>query len=258
MSDQSKVEMPMSPRTAALLQRAATAVFRLAGALPESVPLLRSRAQVDLESQVFGGAPIPMGSVEDITVAGTIPARRYRPRGVARPSALLVYFHGGGFVVGSPDSCDSVFRFLAEHAEVAVLSVDYRLAPEHPFPAAVDDAVAAFRWAVANATALGVDPYRIAVSGDSAGGNLAAVVAQVTAAGPAPAFQLLFFPCTDMATKSRSFALFPEGFFRTEAQIDWYYGHYLPDAATAKDPRASPLLAEHVGGLALSFAGAPR
>jgi acetyl esterase len=129
--------------------------------------------------------------------------------------------------------------------------VDYRLAPEYPFPAAVEDALAAFRFANAETERLGVDPARIAVGGDSAGGNLAAVVAQLAADGdgPAPAFQLLIYPVTDVSEKRDSYRLFRDGYGLTEAEMDWYRDHYLPDEAAALDPRASPLLAPDLAGL---------
>jgi len=132
-----------------------------------------------------------------------------------------------------------------------VLSIAYRLAPEHRFPAAVDDALAAFRWATQEAGSLGVDLWRIAVAGDSAGGNLAAVVAQLATrdGGARPAAQLLIYPVTDLSRKQRSYTLFREGFFLTEREMDWYRGHYLPADTDALDPRASPLLASDVHGL---------
>ena len=225
----------------------------------ETLPLDQARAQVTGEAAVFGGPPIPLPEVTDLTLpgdAGPIPARFYRPEatGAARP-ALLVYFHGGGWVVGSPDTSDSVCRFLAAHAQVAVLSVDYRLAPENPFPAAVHDATAAMRYANSHADELGIDGRAIAVGGDSAGGNLAAVVCQQAAAGhcPMPVFQLLFFPVTDTSAKTRSYELFSDGYFLTEAQMDWYINHYLPDPADRLDPRASPLLAPDLTGLPPSY-----
>jgi len=182
---------------------------------------------------------------------GEIGVRLYQPfaGGVQRP--LLVYYHGGGWVVGDLDTHDGACRFLALQAGVNVLSVDYRLAPEHRFPAAVDDAVAAFRWAVLHAPELASDPARVAVGGDSAGGNLAAVVSQLTArdGGPRPAFQLLIYPVADLSTKHESYRLFREGFFLTEKQMDWYRGHYLSDESAARDPRASPLLAEPLKNL---------
>jgi acetyl esterase len=166
-----------------------------------------------------------------------------------------VYFHGGGWVVCDLDTHDNGCRFLARESGAAVLSVDYRLAPEHPFPAAVEDAFAAFRWAVENAADFGVDPAVIAVGGDSAGGNLAAVVSQLARddEGPAPAFQLLIYPVTDLSTKRLSYELFREGFFLTEPHMDWYRDHYLPDLESARDPRASPLLADDLSNLAPAY-----
>ncbi|MCX4919054.1 alpha/beta hydrolase [Streptomyces sp. NBC_00687] len=224
-----------------------------AGRTFERLPLARGRAQISSEAWIFGD-PIPVGTVRDLAVpgpGGPVPARLYRPDGLDGLSPLLVYFHGGGWVLGDLESADSVCRFLAVHAGLTVLSVDYRLAPEHPFPAGVEDAVAAFRHAVNNAESLGVDPGAIGVGGESAGGNLAAVVSHITHAGPgpAPAFQLMFFPVTDLSTKHPSYGLFSDGFFLTEAQMDWYRGHYLSDPSEALDPRVSPLLADDLGGL---------
>ncbi len=219
----------------------------------EKLSVADARAEVEREATLFGGPPIPVGEVRDLVVpgpAGGIRARLYRPHPDSRPGsgpvALLVYFHGGGWVVGSVDSHDNTCRFLCRHAGVAVLSIDYRRAPDDRFPAAVDDAFAAFRWAAGNAGELGVAPDSVAVGGDSAGGNLAAVVSQLAShdGGARPAFQLLFVPVTDLSAKSRSYTLFREGFYLTEATMDWYRDHYLPGPEAALDPRASPLLAD--------------
>jgi len=224
----------------------------------EKLSVAEARNEVEREATLFGGPPVPVGEVRDIQVpgpGGDLRTRFYRPPAASGPAgapvALLVYFHGGGWVVGSVDSHDNTCRFLCRHAGVAVLSVDYRRAPDDKFPAAVDDALAAFRWAAGHAGELGVAPGAIAVGGDSAGGNLAAVVSQLACrdGGPRPAFQLLFVPVTDLSAKSRSYELFREGFYLTEATMDWYRDHYLPDAEAALDPRASPLLADDVGGL---------
>jgi acetyl esterase len=200
--------------------------------------------------------PIPMARVEALEVpgqAGPIPARFYVPAGLAAgvPAPLLVYFHGGGFVIGDLDTHDGVCRFLAAVAGVPVLSIDYRLAPEHPFPAAVEDAWAGFAWAAANAAALGVDPARIGVGGDSAGGNLAAVVSLLARAGGGemPAMQLLIYPPTDSAGDLPSRRLFAEGFLLTKDDMDIFERCYLPPGSDPSDPRVSVLLAPDLSGL---------
>jgi acetyl esterase len=134
-----------------------------------------------------------------------------------------------------------------------VLSVDYRLAPEHRFPAAADDALTAFKWVRDHAAELGAEPARVAVGGDSAGGNLAAVVAQAMRGGEGPAFQLLFYPWLDLSAKRDSYRLFGQGFFLTEAQIDWYRAHYLGHDGDMSDPRCSPALAENLAGVASAY-----
>ncbi|MCA9610612.1 MAG: alpha/beta hydrolase [Myxococcales bacterium] len=196
----------------------------------------------------------PLHRIEDRTIEGPdrpIPIRVYVPRGGPDPLPAIVYFHGGGFVVGDLDSHDASCRHLCRHAGATVISVDYRLAPEDPFPAAVDDTCAAFRWVVANAAALHLDPARIAVGGDSAGGNLSAVVAQqMRAEGhPLPAWQLLIYPSTDMTGSCESRRTFAEGFFLEEHTIDWFQACYLTSADQATDPRASPLVTRDLEGL---------
>lgn len=214
----------------------------------------QARAEILRSARVFAGSPPPVAVVEDRVLpgpAGPIAARLYVPfaDGARRP--LVVHYHGGGWVIGDLDTHDTACRHLAREADAAVLAIDYRRAPEHRFPAAVDDALAAFRWAAANADALGFDPARVAVAGDSAGGNLAAVIAQLATrdGGPRPAAQLLAYPVTDVSTKHASYRLFADGFLLTERDMDWFRGHYLPDDASARDPRASPLLAEDLRGL---------
>ncbi|MGZ0148857.1 alpha/beta hydrolase [Kribbella sp. WER1] len=164
---------------------------------------------------------------------------------------LLVFFHGGGWVVGDLDTHDAVCRSMAAEAGIRVLSVDYRLAPEAPAPTAAEDAIAAFTWAVDHAEDLGADPALVAVGGDSAGGNLAAVVAQQTVRRdlPRPALQVLLYPAVDLVARRPSRDLFSEGFILTEEDIIWYRDHYTPDPTLRPDPIVSPLRAEDLTGL---------
>jgi acetyl esterase/lipase len=174
--------------------------------------------------------------------AGGVPARLYRPSD-DDDLGLLVYFHGGGWVVGDLETHDSTCRALAAESGHAVLSVDYRLAPEHAFPAAFDDAVAAMRWASSRAKEVGCDPDKLAIGGDSAGGNLAAAVTQ-QAAVPLR-FQLLVYPVTDARCNTKSYADYADGPYLTRASMDWYIAHYLSGGeGGADDPRVSPLLGD--------------
>jgi acetyl esterase len=193
------------------------------------------------------------------TPAGPLPLRLYTPPALAGVAAapLLLYLHGGGWVIGDLDTHDTACRELALGAAARVLSVHYRLAPEHPFPAAFDDAVAALAWVRAHAAEIGVDPARIAVGGDSAGGNLAAALAladrDARTAGrvPAPAlcFQLLIYPATDMRAVAPSHTHNGQGYSLTRESLAYYRGHYVPEPARWTDWRASPLLAASLAGL---------
>ena len=191
----------------------------------------------------------------DGPLAARLYSRPHEDRARATPPPLLLFLHGGGFVFGDVDTHDAPCRLFCHHAELDVLSVEYRLAPESPFPAAVDDARAALRWAHARAAELGVDPARIVIGGDSAGGNLAAVVSQlaVTDGGPAPVAQLLLYPATDRLSAWKSVKDFASGFFLTSDSIDWYYEQYVPEAKRLsgdRDPRVNPLHATDLRGLA--------
>jgi acetyl esterase len=195
-----------------------------------------------------------LSAVRDLQVdgaAGPLRARHYAPIPSGRPEPLIVFFHGGGFVLGDVDSHDVPCRLLAHHAGAHVVSVDYRLAPEHPFPAAVEDARAALRWAHAHAAALGADERRVAVSGDSAGGNLAAAAASLAAqdGGPEPVLQVLIYPATDFAGRSRSHELFEQGFLLIREDMDWFAEQYA-GAVDSTDPRLSVLGADGLEGLA--------
>jgi acetyl esterase len=207
------------------------------------LPVPDAREALDREALAVRGRLWPVAEVRELE-AGERPARLYVPE--TPRGGLLVYFHGGGWVLGSLDSHEQTCRFLAAEGGASVLSVDYRLAPESKFPAAVEDALAAFEWARDHAHELGADPERLAVGGDSAGGNIGAVVARV--ASPVPALALLIYPVCDLSTKHDSYGLFRERFLLTERSMDWYRSHYLPDDEAGRDPRASPLLADDLSG----------
>ena len=207
------------------------------------------RERIDLE-------PVPVARVEDRVIdsaAGALPVRVYEPRrdaGAQLP--LLIYFHGGGFVIGNLDSHDSLCRRLADGAGCVAMSVDYRLAPEHRFPAAAEDAAAALDWAAENAAALGGDGERFAVAGDSAGGTLAAVAAQH--ARDRGAFdlraQVLVYPALDPVGRHESGAAFADVFPIDKPTTDWFYRHYFGDGPAPDDPRAAPGRVADLAGLA--------
>ena len=244
----------LAPDTQALLglARLSGADSFLEGRTPQ-----QARALVRRQALVASARPpIPMASVRDLSLpgpAGPLPARHYVPFAAAPREAapLLLFFHGGGWVIGDLDTHDGVCRFLADAAGTAVLAVDYRLAPEHPFPAAVEDAWAAFEWAVAHAEELGCDPARIAVGGDSAGGNLAAVTSLLArdGGGPAPAMQLLIYPPTDSSGSMPSRRRFAHGFMLTEGEMAAFQRAYLPPGTDEHDPRVSIIEVPDLRGL---------
>jgi acetyl esterase len=224
-----------------------------APALEELTPA-EARARVAHDAHVFEGPKVQIPEVRDLDLAGAeapLAARLYVPDPADTPGPLIVYFHGGGFVVGDLDTHDNTCRMLARRSEARVLAIGYRLAPEARFPAPLDDCLTGFRFAVEHHRDLGVDPERIGVAGDSAGGNLATGVARLvrTESRGAPAFQLLFYPWLDLAHKRRSYQLFGEGFYLTESDLDWYRGHYLAQDEDALDPRCSPLRADDLDRL---------
>lgn len=213
----------------------------------EELSVPAAREETVARALATRGAMEPVARVEDLGVpgpAGLMNARLYVPEEAS--DGVLVYFHGGGFVIGDLVTCESVCRFLACHAGVRVLAVDYRMGPDHLFPAAVEDATAALEWARENAGRLGADRARVAVGGDSAGGNLATVAARLS---PPAAFQLLIYPVCDFSEKRGSYASFRDGFLLSEVEMDWFRDHYLPDVAARSDPRASPLLADDLSVL---------
>ena len=199
--------------------------------------------------------PPPVGEVRDLQAEGpqgAIPLRLYRPAGAgAGALPVLVYFHGGGWVIGDLETHGVVCRTLCAGSGCAVVAVDYRMGPEHRFPAAVDDTHAAVRWVRAQGAALGLDGSRLAIGGDSAGGNLAAVTAiAMRQAGEAPArLQLLIYPATDMRAVAPSHTTNGQGYVLTSDTIAWFRGHYIADAAQWADWRASPLLADDLSHL---------
>ena len=209
------------------------------------------------ERRFFSQPDAPeMASVRDLKVAGPggdIAVRIYRPAGSAADAILpvLVYYHGGGWVIGDLDTHDVLCRELANGAAICVIAVDYRMGPEHRFPAAVDDCMTATRWVAREAAALAIDPARLAVGGDSAGGNLAAVVAIIArdAGDLAVAYQLLIYPATDQRRQHPSHATNGAGYLLTSDTMTYFHDHYLVDARSDQDWRASPLLAEDLSRL---------
>ncbi len=188
--------------------------------------------------------PPPIDTVRTLTAEGPhgpIPLRLYRHGEGSSPRPVLVYFHGGGWVIGDLDTHDTLCRQLALASDCVVVSVDYRMGPEHPFPAAVDDACAATRWVAAQAPTLGLDATRLAVGGDSAGGDLAAVVSLALRGELPLAFQLLIYPATDQHRTHESHRRNAQGYLLTTDTMTWFHDHYIADPAHDDDWRASPL-----------------
>ncbi len=213
--------------------------------------VVAGRARYRRETLAFRGPMTKVAAAHDLAIegpGGPLRARHYAPDdGKAAP--LTVYFHGGGFVIGDLDTHDEPCRILCRYAGVHVLSVEYRLAPEHPFPAGLEDAAAALAWAQANAATLGADPSRISIGGDSAGANLSAVVSRLTSRGEPPLAQLLIYPPTDGYTPRRSYELFGEGFFLSMKDRNAFGRYYAGPAPREPDARQSPLRASDLSNL---------
>ena len=195
----------------------------------------------------------PVSTIENRSIpgpAGDLPVRVYRPA-ASGPLPALVFYHGGGWVVGDLEYQDIACRYLANHAPCVVVSVDYRLAPEHKFPAAPEDCYAAARWVAEHGASIGADPSRIAVGGDSAGGNLAAAVALMARdrGGPRLVHQLLVYPVTDHNLETGSYLANAEGYMLTRESMRWFWDHYIRTAADGSDPIASPLRASDLRSL---------
>lgn len=240
--------MPLDPQVRRLLE------IRAAADLPPAHTLSPAEARAATKARIAQAAlpPPPVAAVEDRAIAGpggALPLRVYRPSGDAVLPAL-VYLHGGGWVICDLDTHDNFCRALSNAAGCVVASVGYRLAPEHPFPSALDDADAAHRFVVDEAAALGLDPARIGVAGDSAGGNLAAALClrRRRDGGPMPAVQALFYAVLDHRLDTASYRDNNEGHLLTRAEMEWFWAQYL-GAGSGDDPLASPLRATDLGGL---------
>jgi acetyl esterase len=207
---------------------------------------------------VLAPDPPPVADIREFSAPGSagaaVPLRLYRGATTSPDDTLpaLVYFHGGGWVIGDLDTHDSLCRHLANGARCIVVAVDYRLAPEHKFPAAVEDCFAATSWVAREAVALGIDRERLAVGGDSAGGNLAAVVSLIARDRGAPKlrYQALLYPAVDCGMTHSSHDRFAEGYLLTRPTMKWFYEHYLREPADIDDWRASPLRADDLSGVA--------
>ncbi|KAF0960006.1 alpha/beta hydrolase [Rhodococcus sp. T7] len=209
---------------------------------------VNARILEEAQARIFAEDFPPFAIAEELSLPSGLRATRYRARATSR--GLLVFFHGGGFVLGSRASYDSPARLLASGADVDVLSIEYRRAPEHPFPAATDDALTAWKFAVEHAAEWGHNPRTIIIAGDSAGANLTAVLAQqIRGQDIQPQLQVLIYPVTDLVGDHASRAEFATNPALTEKQIAWFTDQYLPAGVDRADPRISPVRAEHLSGL---------
>ena len=240
--------MPLDPSARLLLQQAA----ETGAPAFEELSVEEARESALFLGVVQGDPPVVAG-VENRRIpgpAGEIPVRIYTPGG-PKPLAAFVYFHGGGWVVCTLDTHDTICRALANAIPAIVVSVDYRLAPEHKFPVPAEDAYAATRWVAEHATTLGADASRLAVGGDSAGGNLAAVVALMARdrGGPTLGYQLLTYPVIDASMSTPSYTDNAEGYLLTKSTMAWFWNHYLRSDEDRRNPYASPIAAKELCGL---------
>jgi acetyl esterase len=253
--------MPLHPELTAFLELADVAICNGTKRFLHELTPEQAREEYDRASPSLDLPPPSLPRVENLTLPGragrTLRARLYSPLTAAesKNQPVLLFFHGGGFVVGSLDSHDVLCRSLAQRTPCAVLSLDYRLAPEHKFPAPIDDAWDALLWLAANAKALGLDPKRIAIGGDSAGGTVAAVLALIVRDEPVfasaqPVLQLLMYPSTNPNLSTPSQRRFAEGYLLEGATIDWFFQHYQRSPSDRADWRFSPLTAPNVSGVA--------
>ena len=241
--------MPLHPKAKELLEQFAASGIPPLGTLP----VAETRALYDSGNVALTGLPEPLAEVDDRSIpgpAGEIPIRIYTPQAPG-PLPLLVYFHGGGWVICSLETHDAVCRLLAKQTPAIVVSVDYRLAPESKFPAAAEDCYAAACWVAEHAAAIGGDPKRFAVGGDSAGGNLAAVVSLMARdrAKPKIGFQLLIYPVIDHGYDTASYRENADGYLLTKESMAWFWNHYLAGADDGANPYASPLRAKSLADL---------
>jgi acetyl esterase len=240
--------MPLDPLAKQFLDQI------VASGLPPIESMTPADARIATDAMMSAVADVPeIASVEDRRIpgpAGDIPIRVYASAGRV-PQPIVLYFHGGGFVIGSLDSHDPLCRVLASRIPGIIVAVDYRLAPEHPFPAAAEDAYAATRWVAEHAREIGGDPGRIAVAGDSAGGNLSAVVSLMARerGGPALVHQALVYPVTDFSFETRSQIDNADGYLLTRSLMQWFLGHYFSGPTPRTDPRFAVLRAPDLRGL---------
>lgn len=225
-----------------------------------NAPIATIRRNFDAFYEEIGAPLVEVGEIQNRTIPaanGGVPIRIYYPRGVPTGALpLVLFYHGGGASWGSLDSAyDRMARHISNESGAILISVDYRLSPEHKFPAGIEDAYAAVVWASENGKSIGGDPSKIGLCGESGGGNFAAVVSQLTKQrnGPKIKYQVLIYPAIGTRGNSKSIELFSQGYFVEIASLNWIYEQYLPDMSLGSDPRVSPILAEDFSGLPSTF-----